>query len=107
VHLRNRTFSGVVGLAGGVPITLLTSNAPDRFKFRVFGCTLFAKVIDKLRRKMGEKAFRGFMVEYPPNALGYRVYSLVTRRIITSVHVIFQESGSGFGVSTTINSLDH
>jgi hypothetical protein len=37
---------------------------PDASKFRVFGCAVFAKVPDKLRRKLGEKAFRGVMVGY-------------------------------------------
>jgi hypothetical protein len=53
VYLRNHTFSRAVGPSGGAPLTLHTSTAPDASKFRVFGCTIFAKVHDKLRRKMG------------------------------------------------------
>jgi hypothetical protein len=52
--------------------------APDASKFRVYGWTVFAKVTDKLRRKLGEKAFRGIMVGYPPDAPGYRIYNLAT-----------------------------
>jgi hypothetical protein len=89
VFLRNRTYSRSVGLNGGVPLTLLTSSVPDASKFLVFGCAVFAKVPDKLRRKLGEKAFRGVMVGYPPNAPGYRVYNPETRRITTLVHVVF------------------
>jgi hypothetical protein len=55
VYLRNRTYSRSVGLTGGVSLTLLTWSAPDASKFRVFGCTVFAKVPDKLRRKLDEK----------------------------------------------------
>jgi hypothetical protein len=62
VYLRNRTYSRSVGLTGGIPLTLLTSSAHDASKFRVFGCAVFVKVPDKLRRKLGEKAFRGVMV---------------------------------------------
>jgi hypothetical protein len=51
VYLRNRTYRRLVGL------TLLTSSAPDASKFHVFGCTVFAKVPDELRRKLGEKRF--------------------------------------------------
>jgi hypothetical protein len=50
VYMRNRTYSRSVRLTSGVPLTLLTSSAPDASKFRVFGCTVFAKVPDKLRR---------------------------------------------------------
>jgi hypothetical protein len=48
-----------------------------------------AQVPEKLRRKLGEKAFRGIMVGYPRDAPGYRVYNPDTRRITTSVHVVF------------------
>jgi hypothetical protein len=85
VYLRNR--NRLVGLTGGIPLTLLTSSAHDASKFRVFGCAVFAKVPDKLRQKLGDKAFRGVIVGYPTD--GYRVYSPETRRITTSVHVVF------------------
>jgi hypothetical protein len=101
VYLRNRTFSRAVGLAGGVPLTLLTSQEPDASKFRVFGATVFAKVLDKLRRMLGEKAFRNIMVGYPIDAPGYRIYNPTTRRITTSVHVVFQEDVLGFSPSLT------
>jgi hypothetical protein len=46
---------------------------PDASKFRVFGCIVYAKVHDKLRRELGEKAFLGVMVGYPHDAPGYLV----------------------------------
>jgi hypothetical protein len=55
VYLRNRTYSRVVGLSGGVPITLLTSTPPDASECRVFECNVLAKVPDKLRRKLAAK----------------------------------------------------
>jgi hypothetical protein len=55
VYLRSHTYNLLVGLTGGVPVTLFTSSAPDASKFRVFGCTVFVKVPDKLRRKLGKK----------------------------------------------------
>jgi hypothetical protein len=64
VHLRNRTYSRAVGPYGGVPITLLTGAVPDASIFRVFGCIVFAKGPDNLRRKLELKAFRGVMVGY-------------------------------------------
>jgi hypothetical protein len=89
VPLRKRTLSRTAGLSGGVPITLLRSKAPDAYKFRVFGCIVFAKVHDKLRRKLGEKASRCIMVGYPSIAPWYRVNNRVTRSITTDVHVVF------------------
>jgi hypothetical protein len=47
---------------------------PDASKFRVFSCAVFAKVPDIQRRKLiSEKAFRGVMVGYPPDAPEYHV----------------------------------
>jgi hypothetical protein len=62
VYFHNRTYSRSVGLIGGIPLTLPTPSVPDASKSRVSGCTIVAKVPDKLRRKLGEKAFRGVMV---------------------------------------------
>jgi hypothetical protein len=105
VYMRNRTYSRSVGHSGGVPLTLFTSSAPNASKFRIFGCTVFAKVPDRLRRKLSEKAFRGVMVCYPPNALGYRIYNSETRRITTSVHVVLQENTVDFGAHPSVHSV--
>jgi hypothetical protein len=64
VYLRNRTFSRAVEPSGGVPLTLLTYVKPNAPRFLVFELIVFAKIPDKLRRKLGEKAFRGLMVGY-------------------------------------------
>jgi hypothetical protein len=53
VYLHNRTYNRSVGPTGGIPLTLLTALVPGASKFRVFGCDVFAKVPDKLRRKLG------------------------------------------------------
>jgi hypothetical protein len=105
VYLRNITYNRSVGLTGGIPLTLLTSSALNASKFRVFGCAVSAKVPDKLRRKLGEKAFRGVMVGYPTDALGCRVHNPETRRITTSVHVVFKEDTPGFGTRLPIDSF--
>jgi hypothetical protein len=96
VYLSNRTYCRAFGLSGGAQVTMLTSTASDASKFRVFGYTVFAKVPDKVRRKLGKKAFRGVMVGYPPNTLGYRVYNHVIRRMTTPVHIVFLEDTPGF-----------
>jgi hypothetical protein len=60
-YMRNSIYTRSVSLTGGVPLTPLTSWAPDASKFRVFGCTVITKVPDKLRRNLSDKAFRGVM----------------------------------------------
>jgi hypothetical protein len=90
MYLRNRRYNRSVGLTGGIPLTLLTSSVPDASKFRVFQCTVFAKVPDKMRRKLGEKAFRGVMVGYPLDAPGYVIISL---HRTTNGHIRTLDSG--------------
>jgi hypothetical protein len=87
VYLCNRTSSRAIG----VLVTLLTSKVPDASKFRVVGCIAFTNVLDKLRRKLGEKAFRGVIVGYPHDAPWYCVSNRVTCRNTASAHVVFQE----------------
>jgi hypothetical protein len=45
------------------------------------------------------------MVGYLPGAPGYRVYNPETRRITTSVHVVFQGNTPGFGTRLSIDSV--
>jgi hypothetical protein len=79
-----------VGPSGGLPLTLTALAGPNAYKFLVFGCTIFAEVPDKLRRKQNENAFRGVMVDYRTDTLGYRVYNPVTRCTTASMQVVFQ-----------------
>jgi hypothetical protein len=103
VYLRNRTYSRAIGPSGGVPLALLTGNV-DASTFMVFVCTIFAKVPDNLRRKLGMKAFRGVMVGYSQNSPGYRVYNPATTRITTYVHIKFHEKLPGFGTSHPVDA---
>jgi hypothetical protein len=62
-------------------------------------------VPDKQHRKLSENAFRGVMVGYPIDAPRYRVYNPETRRIATSVHVVFHEDSPGFGTQISVDSV--
>jgi hypothetical protein len=55
--------------------------------------------------QLSEKASRGVIVGYPPNASSYRIYNPETRRITSSVHVIFQENTHGFGARLPVDSV--
>jgi hypothetical protein len=55
VHMSNRTFNTFANPYGGVPITLLTYAVPDASTFRVFGCAVFTKVPDNLKRNLDLK----------------------------------------------------
>jgi hypothetical protein len=56
-------------------------------------------------KKRSALHIRGVMVGYLHDAQGYRVYNLVTGRITTPVHVVYQEDMQGFIASRPIDSL--
>jgi hypothetical protein len=104
VHLRNRTYTRVVGPSGGVSLTRFTGTVLDAYAFQAFGCAIVAKVLDNLTRKLGMKAFRSVIVGYSQPSPGYRVYNPSPRRITTSFHVKIQEKLPCFGTSHTVDS---
>jgi hypothetical protein len=81
------------------------SYAPDASKSPIFGRNVFAEVPNKLRCKLGKNVFRGFMVGYMDDAPEYRIYNPVTRHVITSVHVGFQEDTSGLSTRPPLDSV--
>jgi hypothetical protein len=103
VYLRNRTYIRSVGLTGGIYITLLTSLVLVASKFRVFGCAVFAKVLDKLRRKLSEKVNRGVMVGYLTDAPG--TASTAPRLAVSSLPSMLssRKNTPGFGTRLPID----
>jgi hypothetical protein len=103
VHLRNRTSTNTIGPAWGFAIILLTCAVPYASTFRVFGCVVFAKVPDNLRRELGMKAFRGVMVGCSPISNWYRVNNPTSIRVTTHAHVKSQKIVPGFGTSQPVD----
>jgi hypothetical protein len=48
IYMCKRVLSRAIGPSGGVPLTLMTMTALNASYFRVFSCTVFAKVPDRL-----------------------------------------------------------
>jgi hypothetical protein len=89
VYIRNRCWSSG---ANGIPFHLTTGKLPDLSNLRVFGCEAFVHIDVSRRRKMGDKAWKGIFVGYAFDSPSWLIYNPITRRIIRSRNVVFNEA---------------
>jgi hypothetical protein len=59
VYIRNRCWSSG---ANGIPIELVTGDLPNLNNLRVFGCPAYVHIDVSLRKKFGDKAWKGVFV---------------------------------------------
>ena len=89
VYIRNRVWS--TG-AKGIPFELLTGVRPDLSHLRVFGCPAYVHTPASQQRKLSEKAWQGVFVGYCTDSPAWKVYNPVTRRVLHSRDVVFDET---------------
>ena len=65
---------------------------PDVSHLRTFGSLAFAHVPDEKRKKLDPKATEGIMVGYGDSSRVYKIWDPVSRTIITSRDVVFEET---------------
>jgi histone deacetylase 1/2 len=73
------------------PFFLLFGSKPDYSHLRVFGCLCFPNTTSTAPHKLAPRSAPCDFLGYPDNIKGYRCYDPVTRWILTSWHVIFDE----------------
>ncbi len=96
VHTLNRTPCKATGKR--TRYELFHSVKPSVQHFRTFGCIVYAKVYDALRKKWDEKAFMGRFVGYDESSpKSWRVWNPSTKAVINTANVIFDEVGSHLG----------
>lgn len=64
---------------------------PNLSHLRVFGSQAFVHIPDAIRHKLEAKAAECIMVGYSEKSKAYRTWNPITRRVITSCDVIFNE----------------
>jgi hypothetical protein len=62
--------------------------------FKVFGCVAYAHVPEEMRRKLDDRSEKCIFVGYSEQSKAYRLYNLVTKKLIVSRDVKFQEDKS-------------
>jgi hypothetical protein len=58
---------------------------------RVFGCVAYAKISDARRTKLDDKSEKCIFVGYGDRRMGYKLYNPITKKVIMSRDVIFEE----------------
>ena len=59
--------------------------------FKIFGCIAYAQVPKEKRHKLDEASEKSIFIGYSTMSKGYRLYSLKTNKVISSIDVIFDE----------------
>jgi hypothetical protein len=73
------------------PFELLFSVALDYSTLRVFGALCFPNLSATMTHKLCPRSTTRVFLGYPPDHRGYKCYDLVTKHVITSHHVVFDE----------------
>ena len=92
VYLLNRCPTK--SLQGVIPEEAWSGHKPSVTHLRVFGCVAYAKIPDARRRKLDDKSEKCIFVGYGERRMGYRLYNPITKKVITSRDVIFEEDKS-------------
>ena len=88
VYIRNRCWSSG---SNGIPFQPTSGKLPDLSNLRIFGCEAFVHIYASRRGKLGGKAWKGIFFGYAFDSPSWLVYNPVTRRVIRSRNVVFNE----------------
>lgn len=74
------------------PFQLLLGITPDYSHLRVFGCLCYPNQTSTAAHKLSCRSTPYVLLGYPADHRGYRCLDLRSRRVITSRHVVFNET---------------
>jgi len=71
-----------------------SGHKPSVTHLRAFGCVAYAKIPDARRTKLDDKSEKCIFVGYGDRRMGYKLYNPITKMVIMSRDVIFEEDKS-------------
>ena len=71
---------------------LVNGKSPNLNNLRVFGCPACVHIDVFLRKKFGDKPWKGVFVDYVFDSPPWQVYNPVTRRVIRNHNMVLDES---------------
>jgi hypothetical protein len=89
VYLLNRCPTR--SLQAVTPEEAWSGHKPSVTHLRVFGCVAYAKILDARRTKLDDKSEKCIFVGYGDRRMGYKLYNPITKKVIMSRDVIFEE----------------
>jgi hypothetical protein len=78
-------------LDGKIPFEVFYNKSPSYDHIRCFGCLVYTRVPDEMRKKLDQKSKECLMMGYSETTKGYRVYDMESRKVILSRDVMFNE----------------
>ena len=99
VYTKNRNASATLG--GLSPFQVRFGRPPDASFLHRFGCRAFVYNDHPARQKLDPRAHEGVFVGYAPTQKAYRIYFPTTRRLVTSIHVKFNDDINGMSPVST------
>jgi len=68
-----------------------SGHKPSVTDLRVFGCVAYTKIPDARRTKHDDKSEKCIFIRYGDRRMGYKLYNPITKKVIMSRDVIFEE----------------
>ena len=93
-YLQNRSPTKALKLL--TPEEAFTRIKPHLAHLRIIGCTAYCHIPDEKRRKFDTKAISSILIGYDEQSKAYRCHDPVTRKIIVSRSVRFDETTLAF-----------
>ena len=75
-----------------VPFELLFGSPPDYNHLRVFRCLCYPNTTSTAPNKLSPRSVRCIFLGYPLDQKGYKCYNPVTKQVLISQHVYFDET---------------
>lgn len=72
-------------------VCLLYGSKPDNTNLKAFGCVAFISTIKQGRNKFSPRSNPSIFIGYPYGQKAYKLYDLVTHKVVISRDVIFYE----------------
>lgn len=92
VHVLNR--SPTVAVKHMTPEEAWSDRKPTVDHFKVFGCIAYSHVPDENRRKLDDKGVKCIFLGVSEESKAYRLFNPITKKIIISRDVVFDEENS-------------
>ena len=79
-------------------------GTPPRYDhLRVFGCACYPNTPATASHKLASRSTRCVFLGNSPDHKGYRCFDLISRRVLISRHIVFDESDFSYSTSSTLS----
>ncbi|KAI5322513.1 hypothetical protein L3X38_031585 [Prunus dulcis] len=92
VYILNRCPTRVLGEV--TPFEAYSGRKPGIAHLKIFGCLCYVHIPSEVRQKLDAKSTKGIFVGYATCEKGYRVYDPVTKKLLLSRDVVFDENAA-------------